>query len=134
MRKALTAALLTLAASFTIVAQQPSPAPPQPQRDAATQQPGARRHARRMRGMRMLMRARRHERARALRELNLSQQQRERIRTLRQGAFESTRPQREELRQLLMARRQAGGQLNETQQARARQLRQELRAAHGRPA
>jgi Spy/CpxP family protein refolding chaperone len=128
MKRALTAALLTLAASFAAVAQE---APPQQKQSPALTQGehGVRRGG--LRRMRMRMRARR-EGLRALRQLNLTEQQVAQMRSLRQTARQSTQAQRDELRQLLRERRQSGGQLTEAQQARAKQLHEELRAARQR--
>ena len=129
MKRALTAALLTLAASFAAVAQEA----PSPQQQAPSLTEG-RRHGAGRAGLRRIgtrMRARR-QGLRALRQLNLTEQQVAQMRALRQGARQSMQAQREELRQLLRERRQSGGQLTEAQQARAKQLREELRAARRR--
>ena len=62
-----------------------------------------------------------------LRQLNLSDAQREQIRSIRENYEKRTEAQREELRQLSRTKKQ-GGELTPEQQARARQLRTELRA------
>ena len=128
MKRALTAALLTLAASFAAVAQEAPSPQQQGQTPALTQGERLGTRHRGLRRMRSRMRMRR-EGMRAMRQLNLTEQQREQMRSLRQAARQSTQAQREELRQLLRERRQSGGQLNEAQQARAKQLREELRTA-----
>jgi Spy/CpxP family protein refolding chaperone len=125
MKKVLTAAILTFAASFAAIAQQ---TPAQGAARGAAEQPA---EARRMRGMRMLMRMRRHQGMQAMRRLNLSEQQIEKVRSIRQSAFQSTQTQRDELRQLFMTRK-SGGQLTPEQEARAKQLREGLRDAHKR--
>ena len=121
MKRALTAALLTLAASFAAAAQE---APSQQEQSPALTQgerPGTRHRG--VRRMRARMRMRR-EGLRSMRQLNLNEQQVAQIRSLSQAARQSTQAQREELRQLLRERRQSGGQLTEAQQARAKQLRE----------
>ncbi|MDT7806214.1 MAG: motif family protein [Acidobacteriota bacterium] len=124
MKKVLTAAILTLAASFAAVAQQQQQSPAM---QGPAQSPGARPEARRMGPMRMRMRMRR-QGAQALGRLNLSEQQSEKLRSMRQDAFKATQSQRDELRRLFQTRRD-GGELTPEQQARAKQLREELRAA-----
>src|SRR5215207_7945595 len=115
MKRALTAALLTLAASFAAVAQE---APPPQQQQQSPAPAGGERRGTGHRGLRR-MRARmqmRREGLRSMRQLNLNEQQVAQVRSLRQAARQSTQAQRGELRQLLRERRQAGGQLNEAQQ------------------
>ena len=68
---------------------------------------------------------------RGLRGLNLTDAQKEQIRTIHQNAGAATQARREELRQLFRTRRQ-GGQLTAEQEARARQLRAELKEARER--
>ena len=64
---------------------------------------------------------------RMLRQLNLSDAQRQQIQSIRENYAARTAAQREELRQLSRTKRQ-GGTLTPEQQARAEQLRTELRA------
>jgi Spy/CpxP family protein refolding chaperone len=66
--------------------------------------------------------------AQAIRKLDLTEQQVASIRSIRQNSFQATKPQRQELRQLFLARKESG-QLTPDQQARAKALREELRAA-----
>ncbi|HEU4597528.1 MAG TPA: Spy/CpxP family protein refolding chaperone, partial [Pyrinomonadaceae bacterium] len=111
---------LTLALSATAFAQQ-TPAPEQPQ--THPENPVRHRRMGRAHGPRMA----RHLRARrGLRRLELSDAQRQQFRSLRDSHRQRTQAQRAELRQLLRTRRQ-GGTLNAEQEARARQLQQELR-------
>ncbi|MCA1633271.1 MAG: Spy/CpxP family protein refolding chaperone [Acidobacteria bacterium] len=69
-----------------------------------------------------------------LRQLDLSDAQRQQIRSIHESVRKRTEAQRNELRQLLGAKRQ-GGAMTAEQEARARQLRDELRqtgeAVHG---
>ena len=65
---------------------------------------------------------------RGLRALNLSDAQREQIRAARESHARRTETQREELRQLFVARRQ-GGELTPEQRTRAEALRAELQAS-----
>ena len=68
---------------------------------------------------------------RALGQLNLTDAQKERMRSIHEGARQSTQARRDELRQIFMTKRE-GGQLTPEQEARAKQLRTELREAHKR--
>jgi Spy/CpxP family protein refolding chaperone len=130
MKKVLTSAVLTLglAASFVVSAQQTTDTP---QSKGAAQAEGQGRRMGRMRGgMRRGMR--KHGRGmRALGQLNLSDAQKERMRSIHEGARQGTQAKREELRQIFMTKRQ-GGQLTPEQEARAKQLRGELREARQR--
>lgn len=124
MKKILTAVILMLApaSTFAVFAQ----GVPQ---DATQAQVEGQRPQRRAGGMR-----RRFMRRRAMRslgQLNLSDAQREQMRSIRQSAFDGTKAKREELRQLFMNVRQ-GGQLTPEQEARAKQLRTELRESRAR--
>ncbi len=76
MKRALTAALLTLAASLAAVAQEAAPSQPQPQGQspATTQGERLEKRHRGLRRMRSRMRMRR-DGLRAMRQLNLSEQQ-----------------------------------------------------------
>lgn len=65
---------------------------------------------------------------RALHRLDLTDAQKEQFRSLHESFRQSTRSQREELHQIMRARRQ-GGQLTPEQEARARQLREGLMEA-----
>ncbi|MBC7929026.1 MAG: Spy/CpxP family protein refolding chaperone [Rubrivivax sp.] len=130
MKKVLTSAILTLglAASFAVSAQQTTDAP---QAQGAPQAEG---QGRRMRGMRggKHRGMRKHGRGmRAFGQLNLTDAQKERMRSIHEGARQGTQARREELRQIFMTKRQ-GGQLTPEQEARARQLRDELREARQR--
>jgi Spy/CpxP family protein refolding chaperone len=94
---------------------------PQPSTTPGIQRP----QNRGVRGDRRLMRREKHRgAARALRSLELSDQQKQQAREIRRANFESTRAQREELRQIVNKRRE--GTLTETDQARIRELRQQL--------
>jgi len=73
---------------------------------------------------RMMMRRRVRMRAGALRQLNLTDAQKQQAQALRRENFERNRAVREELRQLLQKRQE--GTLTDTDQARARELRQQL--------
>jgi Spy/CpxP family protein refolding chaperone len=132
MKRILNAVVLTLAfaSSFAVFAQEsPTTTQGAPQAEGQRQRAGRMGRMQGRRGMRgMFMRRRA---MRALGQLNLSDAQRERIRSIHQSAFQSTQAKREELRQLLMTRRQ-GGQLTPEQEARAHQLRDELRATRQR--
>jgi Spy/CpxP family protein refolding chaperone len=116
------ACLCALAAPATFAQaapQNPPPAPP----------PLGRRMGRRMGGGglggRPLMR-RRFERG-AMRRLNLSDAQREQMRAVEQRYAQTLRADREELRKLVEIRR-SGTALTPEQQARAKQLREQMRA------
>jgi Spy/CpxP family protein refolding chaperone len=129
MKRFLSGVALTLALSASTFAQQP---PPQDTPQEGNQRKAARhRRSGRAHGPRM---ARRPHALRGLRRLELTDAQRQQFRSLREGQRQRTHAQREELRQLLRARRQ-GGTLSAEQEARARQLQQELRqtgeAVHG---
>lgn len=131
MKKVLTSAVLTLglAASFSVFAQQTTDAP---QAQAAPQTEGQRMG--RMRGNRggKHRGMRKHGRGmRAFGQLNLTDAQKEQMRSIHEGARQGTQARREELRQIFMTKRQ-GGQLTPEQEARAGQLRDELRAARQR--
>jgi Spy/CpxP family protein refolding chaperone len=112
--------LLGLTASFAVCAQQ-TQTPPQ----GAPQNPERRERMGRMSGMHRRMAMRRHG-MKLMRGLDLSDAQREQMRAVRERYRQSTQAQREELRQLFRTKRQ-GGQLTPEQEARARQLRAELR-------
>jgi Spy/CpxP family protein refolding chaperone len=110
------ALILSLGAcSATALAQQPQPANPA----VSAQQPGTaglsrRENRRRLRG----------DRAGALAQINLTDAQKEQMRTIMQNQSQSTRMQREELRNLMQQSR--AGTLSAEQQARAKELRQQL--------
>lgn len=70
----------------------------------------------RRRGMRRMVRG--------FRQLNLSDQQRQQMRTIAQSQFQSTQATRQELRQL--AQKRKTGTLTDAEQARAKELRQQL--------
>lgn len=102
-----------------------------PQSDAPSAEQQQRRMGRRgFRGDRMGRRGGGH-RLHGLRQLNLSDAQRQQIHTIRENTFERTRAQREELHQIFQQRRQ-GGTLTPEQEARARQLHDELQATRER--
>jgi Spy/CpxP family protein refolding chaperone len=131
MKKVLTsvALMLGLSASFAVSAQQTTDVP---QGQRAPQTEGQDRRMGRVRGMRGMRGGkhrgmRRHGHAmKALGQLNLTDAQKERMRSIHEGARTSTLAKREELRQIFMTKRQ-GGQLTPEQEARAGQLRNELR-------
>jgi periplasmic protein CpxP/Spy len=80
------------------------------------------------RGERRLKRRHMHRAAaRGLRSLDLSDQQKQQAREIRRANFESTKAQREELRQILLKQRE--GTLTETDRARVRELRQQMLAS-----
>jgi Spy/CpxP family protein refolding chaperone len=110
---------LLVAASF---AQSPAPQNPD------NVPPMGRRMGRRMGGQKRdnPVRGEKAER-RALRRLNLSDAQRQQVRAVEQRYGQTFRADREELRKLVETRR-GGGTLTPEQEARARQLRQGLRA------
>ena len=84
---------------------------------AASSQPNQQMRRMRMRpGMGLL---------RGLRELDLTDQQRQQLRTIVQSQFQTTKPQRLELRQLAQKRRT--GTLTADEIARAKELRQQIR-------
>jgi Spy/CpxP family protein refolding chaperone len=60
--------------------------------------------------------------------LNLSDAQREQLRQIESRHADSFRAKRQELRSIMQTRRQGGGALTAEQEARARQLREELHA------
>jgi len=98
------------AGSATILAQQPQPA--NPETAAQQQQP--------RRGMRRHARTGQH----ALEQINLTDAQRQQTRAIIQNHSQSTKTQREELRGLMQQWR--AGTLSAEQQARAKELRQQL--------
>jgi|ERR1051325_8282508 Spy/CpxP family protein refolding chaperone len=116
-KKAIIAGLVFAIGSVgaVVVAQQPQANNPA----VTTQQPRAR-MTRRMMRRRTGMRA-----FRALRQLNLTDQQKQQARTIMQTNRQSDQAQREELRQLMQKRR--AGTLDATGEARAKELRGELR-------
>ncbi len=109
-------ALSIVLSVFVIVAAQETQTPSAP----TIQQRERGRAARRM-----MLRHRARMRGAALRQLNLSDAQKEQAQALRRENFERNRAIREEFRQLLEKRRQ--GTLTEADQARARDLWQQLR-------
>lgn len=110
------ALILSLGAcSATVLAQQPQPANP-----ATAQQPE--RAGLPRRGLR---RRARMGRQRALAQINLTDAQKQQVRTIIQTQAQSTETQRAELRQLMQQRRT--GTLTPEGQARANELRQQLR-------
>ena len=113
----LTLVLLSSLAATAFAQQQQSPAQGTPEK--------AEKHRRMGRGHGPRMRE--HGR-KALRQLDLTDAQRQQIRSLHEGVRKRTEAQRNELRQLLGAQRE-GGTLTVEQEARARQLRDELRQA-----
>lgn len=128
MKKFLTLAglALALAASVSVASAQQEPAPQDGPRQGAGQEErrpygrrGGRMHGRRGGGFGM----------KALSRLNLTDAQQTQIRSIHEAARQRTQGQRDELRQLFETRR-GGGQLTAEQQARAEQLRTELRATH----
>jgi Spy/CpxP family protein refolding chaperone len=130
MKRFLGGVALTLSLSASAFAQQPTQPQDTPQEGV---QGRAARHRRmgRAHGPRA---ARRPHALRGLRRLELTDAQRQQFRSIRESQRQRTHAQREELRQLLQTRRR-GGTLNAEQEARASQLRQELRqtgeSAHG---
>ena len=116
-KKAIIAGLVFAIGSFgaVVVAQQP-----QVNNPAVTTQSPRARMARRMMRRRAGMR-----KFRALRQLNLTDQQKQQARTIIQTNRHSNQAQREELRQLMQQRR--AGTLDATGEARAKELRGELR-------
>jgi len=119
LRRKLTVSALILslgACSATALAQQTQPANP----GASAQQPG--RVSSDRRGGR---RRARFGRQRALAQINLTDAQKQQVRTIIQTQAQNTKPQREELRQLMQQWRT--GTLTPEGQARAKQLRQQLR-------
>lgn len=94
-----------------------------------TTTPFGRRMGRKMGGKNADKNPMREERAerRALRDLNMTDAQRQQMRDIERRYAQPLRGDREELRKLMETRR-SGGTLTAEQQARARQLRQELRA------
>lgn len=121
LRKKLTVSafiILSLGAcSATALAQQTQPTTP----GAAVQQPARAGLARR--GMRR--RNARFGRQRALAQINLTDAQKQQVRTIIQTQAQSTKTQREEMRQLMQQWRT--GTLTPEGQARAKELRQQLR-------
>ena len=118
---------LALAASVSVAAaqgQQQQPVPQDGQRQGAGQEErkpfgrrGGRMHGRMGGGFGM----------KALSRLNLTDAQQTQIRSIHEAARQRTEAQSDELRRLFETRR-GGGQLTAEQQARAEQLRTELRA------
>ena len=102
--------------------------PPAPQGQSQTQPPFGRRMGR-MGGRHGDRKALRGGRMghRAMRGLNLTDAQRQQMRDIEQRYAQNFRPGREELRKLMEARR-SGTPLTAEQQARAKQLREEMRA------
>lgn len=91
----------------------------------ATTTPNVQQRDRGRMNRRMMMRRRERMRNGALRQLNLTDDQKQRAQAIRKENFEKNRAVREELKQLLQKRQQ--GTLSETDQTRARELRQQLR-------
>jgi Spy/CpxP family protein refolding chaperone len=119
LRTKLTVSALILslgACSATALAQQTQSTTP----GAATQQTGSAGLARRGERRRAKI-----GRQRALAEINLTDAQKQQVRTLIQTQTQNTKPQREELRQLMQQWR--NGTLTPEGQARAKELRQQLR-------
>jgi periplasmic protein CpxP/Spy len=117
-----TAAGLVALLAVASLAQTPAPQNPN------SLPPAGRRMGRRMGGQKRdnPMRGEKEER-RALRQLNLTDAQRQQVRDIERRYGQTLRSDREELRKLVETRR-GGGTLTPEQQARARQLREELRA------
>ena len=118
--------VLGLAATMAAVSLAQSQQTPAPESGAAG---AGRRHERmgRRRGQHKMDGEGRGGGLRLLHQLNLSDAQREQIRSIRENYAKRTEAQREELHQLSRTKRQ-GGELTPEQQARAQQLRTELRA------
>lgn len=111
---------LAVALTSFVVASGQSPQAP----NAST--PNVQEQHRRRAGRRHLARRRaRLGAARALRSLNLTDAQKQQAQSIMRSNFESNKAVREELKQLVQKRRQ-GGTLTEAEQARARELRQQL--------
>ena len=106
---------IVLAGFLVVLAQQPQA--------SATTTPNVQQRQGGRKARRMMMRRR--ARAGAIRELNLTDAQRQQAQAIRRENFERNRAVREELKQLLQKRQQ--GTLSETDQARARELGQQLR-------
>lgn len=133
MKKFITGAVLALGltASTAVLARQTQQTPtPQGEQGQADEHSRRGRMRHRMKGMRHRMRAGR-EGFEGLRRLSLTDAQREQFRALREATRQRTQAQREELRQIFRSRRE-GGNLTAEQEARARQLHQELRETHQR--
>lgn len=132
MKKILSSAVLTLglAASFAVSAQQTQDTTPQ---QGAPQVEGKGHRMGRMHGGGMGRGGMRKHREgmMAFGQLNLTDAQKERMRSIHQTAMQSMQPKREELRQIMMTKRQ-GGQLTTQQETRAKQLHEELREARRR--
>ncbi|MGH9942013.1 MAG: Spy/CpxP family protein refolding chaperone [Pyrinomonadaceae bacterium] len=118
----LTAALSLTAFAQTTATQQQEGS----ERVGQVQEQEMKRHGRRGRLRRHKMRS--GMQRRALVSLNLTDAQRQQLRDLRTSKGQSFQTRRQELRQLLGQRRD-GGTLTPEQEQRARQLREELRAA-----
>ena len=122
LRRKLTVSALILslgACSATALAQQTQSTTPGAATQQAAQQPGSAglpRRGERRRG--------RGGRQRALAEINLTDAQKQQVRTIIQTQAQNTKPQREELRQLMQQWRT--GTLTPEGQARAKELRQQL--------
>ncbi len=123
MKRFLSGVALTLALSASAFAQQTTTPPPDTPQEGNQGKAARHRRLGRAHGPRM---ARRTRALRGLRRLDLTDAQRQHFRSIREGQRQRTRAQREELRQLLRTRRQ-GGTLSAEQEARARQLQQEMR-------
>jgi Spy/CpxP family protein refolding chaperone len=121
---ALVALLAVAGVAQTTIPQNPNNAPPPGRADRVNRRAG-----RRGAGERGLDNPVKQERAerRALRRLNLTDAQRQQMRDIESRYGQTFRTDREELRRLVEARRD-GGTLTPEQRARARQLRDQLRA------
>ena len=118
-KRTVSALILSLGAcSATALAQQTQPANPGASAQQPAQQPDsdglARRGVRRGRGGKQ----------RTLAEINLTDAQKQQVRAIMQTQAQKTKPQREELRQLMQQWR--AGTLTPEGQARAKELRQQL--------
>lgn len=126
MKRFLSVAVLTLAltASLAVAASAQQTEQGGPEKAGKHRRMGRGGHGPRMRGHGL----------RGLRQLDLSDAQRQQFRSIREAHQNRTKAQRDELRQLFKTRRQ-GGTLTAEQEARARQLHDELRqtgeAVHG---
>jgi Spy/CpxP family protein refolding chaperone len=121
---------VALAGLFALVASAASAQTPSaPQGQNQTQPPFGRRMGGRMGGRQSGENPMRgeHEERRALRDLNLTDAQRQQLRDIEKRYAQPFRADREELRKLMETRRN-GGTLTPEQEARAKQLREELRA------
>ena len=113
----LAGALSIVLAGFTFALAQTA-------QSAPTTTPNIQQQKRNRMGRRMMMRRRDRMRAGALRQLNLTDEQKQRAQAIRRENLETNRAVREEFKQLLQKQQQ--GTLSETDQARARELRQQL--------